>query len=772
MGTAPVSDIPAGFVLSAPTDTLPPPLPATGGALYVNMGRSAQAMPPARWSWETAAPLIERFESGGRNVHQGIVSPSVSTASGFWQITNTNWRNLAPDLGIDLAKYPTAMSAPRELQAKVGRALFEADQARGGTGFGDWAPYNRALAAALKSPSAAEVSVAANAPQPGAVAAAADDIISPAVTSATSAMADLAAPELTLASATTPLPTGARPAVEVPAVAPRASTFSDIPAGFTAIEQPIAAPAAAQPQSELSRLGSAAWRAAKETAAVPAGAVLGLARIPMGIAQFAEHGAAAIGIPGAADLAAAGDTEAKRLEDLIAALPATEGALLTPQNAATVAGMLGLARATSGLPVVASTVPRSLVVGGVAGGVGAGMMPSAGGPDYWQNKLRDVALGAAVGGAIGGGVNMLSRAINPAIPAESTRLLDKDVRLTPGQMLGGGIKSTEEKMTSVPFSGGSVAAAQRRAMEDWNRSVFDDVARFAGSLYQGRELGNEAFKQVERDLSLRYDALKPAIRFQADPQYLREVRQLRSAVAGLPRDLERAVDHAIGRVNTMMGRARAMDGQTFKEVESELSSTLRTWASPTNSALERKVGDAIRDLLGALRSNIERKSAPGVRDALRDLNTAWAGLVRLRDAVSRRPTATGVFTPGDLLGVEKTVAGRAVFARGDGLLQQTATDAQRVLGNRYPDSGTAGRAATLGEIAGFGGLAMTRPDLAAALVGAHLGQAAAYSAPGVNFLRKMAGEGLPRTRNALSGAVRAAGRLAAPYGGYAMGGGP
>lgn len=110
----------------------PPPLGKTGGA-----GGDLDT--------------IEKYESGGRNIHQRLVDPRVSSAQGFYQITNTTWRGAAPAAGVDLAQYPNAMSAPKEVQARVATELIRRDRAAGRSGFSDWAPFNPALAAALRS---------------------------------------------------------------------------------------------------------------------------------------------------------------------------------------------------------------------------------------------------------------------------------------------------------------------------------------------------------------------------------------------------------------------------------------------------------------------------------------------------------------------------------------------------------------------------------------------------------------------------------------------
>lgn len=547
--------------------------------------------------------------------------------------------------------------------------------------------------------------------------------------------------------------------------------WTQIPREPSAEQQ--AAASQAHSQSALARFaadqGKIIGDTIKNVAAVPVGAAMGAARIPVGLGQLGLHGLAALGVPGGEALAGGADTEARWLESGINALPELGREATT---AGDIAGSFALPLSRVGNALRAVPYAGGALAAAAQGAASSAAQPVNVTPSapYGAQEGRNVLAGAALGGAIGGGANMLAGAIKPAISAAAARLLGKDVGLTPGQVLGGGFKSTEEKLTSVPFSGGAVAAAHRRALEGWNRSVFNDVLGLAGERYSGTATGYDGLAEVEKQLSARYDQLKPLIRFKADAQYNADVKNLRTLVSGLPSDLARAFNSVVGRVNKMAGSQRTMDGQTFKEVESEVSDLARTWRSPTNSMIERKVGDALQDLLGALRENIERHSPPGVRPELRSLNTAWAGLVRLRDAVARRATSGGVFTPGDLLAAEKKMAGKAVFARGDGMLQQTARDAQEVMGNRYPDSGTAGRGATLGEIAGVGSAALANPLAAVGVAAAHLLHAGAYSGMGVNFLRGMAGAGFPQTRNALAEIVRTAGRLAAPAAGVAIAG--
>ena len=101
--------------------------------------------------------LTRQLESGNRNILQQVVppgggyNPSVgrvtgpSSAGGYYQITDTTWKNFAPGAGVDITKYPTAMSAPPGVQDTVAAHIATTD------GVQHWTNYNPRLKAALRA---------------------------------------------------------------------------------------------------------------------------------------------------------------------------------------------------------------------------------------------------------------------------------------------------------------------------------------------------------------------------------------------------------------------------------------------------------------------------------------------------------------------------------------------------------------------------------------------------------------------------------------------
>jgi hypothetical protein len=73
-------------------------------------------------AWERDLPRIVADESGGTDVPNWRYDPR-HTAGGYLQITDSNWHRYAPKLGIDVRRYPTAMSSPCPDQMAVGKLM-------------------------------------------------------------------------------------------------------------------------------------------------------------------------------------------------------------------------------------------------------------------------------------------------------------------------------------------------------------------------------------------------------------------------------------------------------------------------------------------------------------------------------------------------------------------------------------------------------------------------------------------------------------------------
>ncbi len=97
---------------------IPPVAPRIGVAPLSNF-----ADPAIR----AAAGIISQAESKNRDINNFRYGEPGFTASGYYQILDSNWQKYGKMVGVDLAKYPRALGAPRGMQDDVFAAMFGAE---------------------------------------------------------------------------------------------------------------------------------------------------------------------------------------------------------------------------------------------------------------------------------------------------------------------------------------------------------------------------------------------------------------------------------------------------------------------------------------------------------------------------------------------------------------------------------------------------------------------------------------------------------------------
>jgi len=406
---------------------------------------------------------------------------------------------------------------------------------------------------------------------------------------------------------------------------------------------------------------------------------------------------------------------------------------------------------TAGVPM--GGLKSQMAVGGTLGAlqpVGTG-----------ESRLANTAMGA--GGALAG--NLLARGaarvISPNTAPEVKSLLDQGVSLTPGQVLGGAAKATEDKLTSVPLLGDFIKNAQGRSIEDFNRAAYNRaLAPIGENAGKDFPVGREGMSIVKQKLGAAYDALLPKLSFKADQQFGQDVANLRNlAGAGTGTSLGAAEAKQFEDIlkNTVIRRMTPqgnMSGDVVKIVESDLGRLAKGYASDP-SFDKRQLGSAIAQLQASVRDNLMR-SNPAEAKTLQAINEGYANFTRLRRAASSTGTDMGLFTPAQLAAAVKaadTSVGKGNTAIGEALMQDLSDAGKRVLPSKIPDSGTAGRG-MLGAVVAGGAGAFAHPAVPAAIA---LG-AGAYTRPGTAALSALLSQ-----RPAIAQPISELLRQSAPY---------
>lgn len=416
---------------------------------------------------------------------------------------------------------------------------------------------------------------------------------------------------------------------------------------------------------------------------------------------------------------------------------------------------LGAGGAQVGLAAVSGGTSMGPLAAGAAGGALTPVTDMTQGSDntFAGGAAKNVALGGALGGGLGVIGKGVAGAISPQVSSTARALMDSGVQLTPGQMLGGMAKTTEDKLTSLPIVGDMIKGAQSKGVESLNISTYNRVlAPLKDAGFQidvPKTAGREAVESVTTQVKDAYNQLLPKLTTQMDPKFAQDIGHLTEMVSS--GNLGKAEADQFSKIlqTKVLDKFQGQDaitGETLKTMESQLGELAGQYRSVP-------LGGAIQELQSQVRSLVER-SNPQYAGQLSKINEAFANLTRVQTAASSQGAANGVFSAAQLSsavkGGDKTVRDNA-YAQGKALMQDLSDPAKATLTSSVGDSGTTGRAATAGAL----GALLSNPAhlLNPAVLGAVIPTAAAYSGAGQRVMNAV---GAPRSAQtqALAEALR------------------
>lgn len=396
--------------------------------------------------------------------------------------------------------------------------------------------------------------------------------------------------------------------------------------------------------------------------------------------------------------------------------------------------------ATAPLAALAPAGATATALGRIGTGAavgGASGLAAPSNPDsqtgYWDQKLGQARTGAAFGA--GGAVlaNALGKVISGAGGTAQKTLADAGVQMTPGQILGKGTAWTEDKLTSIPIVGDLIKSAQQRAVNSYNSATYNQVLAPLGQKYGG-PIGNEGVAAVQKTIGDAYDNALSNMTFKAtDPQFQSSISNLAGMAQNLPPQQQQTFMNVLKtQVFGKLGPQGTMDGPTLKGVQSELSNTARGYSGDP-SFDNQQLGKAIGEIKSAVDASLPNYNAPADVQNLANANAAYANFVRLRSAAGYQGAMDngGVFTAAQLnraVRANDNSVGKGASATGNALMQDFSGAGQQVLGAKYPNSGTPGRAAIMAALSALGGGGATAAGFGAPALAAG-GAAALASLP-------------------------------------------
>jgi hypothetical protein len=402
----------------------------------------------------------------------------------------------------------------------------------------------------------------------------------------------------------------------------------------------------------------------------------------------------------------------------------------------------GVPTAIAGAAMIPEAATAGLAGAGIAAGGGAlsSLTQPVTDGDFGTGKLQQAALGGVTGGLGNTVAKGLGSILKGASVGESQKFLQNaGVTLTPGQLLGGKLKQIEDKATSLPLVGPLINNARQNGIADFNQAAY---ARALGPISGAMPdtVGREGLNSVKKQVSEYYNSLLPHLNFVADDKFKSEVSLLRDNLKGNlgPNGSER-FDSIIGHnMTSRMSPNGNMNGDSVKNVLEDIGNQVNKYS--LGDTHDRQTADALSTVKKAIQDSLMRNN-PEYADKLKNADTAYANYVRLSKAASMAPQGdanAGTFTPSQLAsavkGSDKSVR-KDAYSRGQSLMQDLSDAGNKVLPNKYPDSGTAGRLG-FGDLLTGGALGALSTSHPIALPAAAM-LAGAYTKPGMGLANSL-----------------------------------
>lgn len=316
-------------------------------------------------------------------------------------------------------------------------------------------------------------------------------------------------------------------------------------------------------------------------------------------------------------------------------------------------------------------------------------------------------LGAGLGAGAGVGGGMFGRGLARGV-GNATRgvrndavqyLRERGVPLTFGQTVGQSgtlgqvVKGFEDRLSGLPGVGSVVSQRYREGLEGLSQNAFDQALAPIGANTNGA-IGEAGIDAARSARSQAYNNALGGVNVTRDPQFNADFTAAQTAGAGLPEPMRGNIDYTLNtRVENSFDPNGGLSGNGFQQAIRGLRRDERAVAQqPYGYDFGQITGQTEDALTGLL-----DRQAPGAVPAYQAANAANRNVEVLRSAVDRAKTNDGVFTPYQLAQLASQNARR--FGNTQGTTNQPFYDlsraAMQVLPNRVPDSGTAGRFATL-----------------------------------------------------------------------------
>lgn len=414
-------------------------------------------------------------------------------------------------------------------------------------------------------------------------------------------------------------------------------------------------------------------------------------------------------------------------------------------------------QAITGLPTMVADVPvavGNLIKGKDKSGNYPYELPSAGQerrldaafppPASTAGKASEAVSSLLMGGGAGAArrsVGMLTASERAAqalpkplknVSPQVRALADKGVTMTPGDIKGGGVRNFEDKLTALPFVGNIIKNAKAKSVAQFQEATINDSLKEIGQSNTKGLAGHEAIRQAGEKFSQAYDDILPKMKgdlnstppaalpapggsaaASAPTSFRGALDQIKTMVASSTLDpaqqakVNAILDKDIISKFTSSGKA---SGETLQSIRETLRGHIEDYQKSTNPG-DRTVGKAIEFAREAMDDMVEREN-PALSKQYSKLRNGYAQYKIAERAGAYKGAKEGIPTASQYMGAvraQDASKDHSAFAKGTARQQKLGEAGEAVLGNREPDSGTAGRLGAMDVATGGAAAIMQNP---------------------------------------------------------------
>jgi hypothetical protein len=334
---------------------------------------------------------------------------------------------------------------------------------------------------------------------------------------------------------------------------------------------------------------------------------------------------------------------------------------------------------------------------------GYGGLQGAGKSTDTENLAGDVITGTTLGGVGGAALGTVGAAIAPQLQKGARELQQAGVPMTLGSAFGGQVQAVEQAAESLPIVGQLIKGARQEQFEAFNKAAFNRALKAIDpKLTVPKDLPlREAADFTYQQISNKYGQIYPNTQLSLNKTLDRQLTGLENkySTATLGEAGTQQFQAQLNNIKSRFENGKPISGAQVKALKEDLRKITDAYKGASGS--EKLLGDAFNDLESSIMMSFRNQNPKYAKD-LKAADTAYATYKKVENAAASTKGAEGVFTPAQLETAVKQ-GNKAQYARGNALLQDLSNSGYDVLGNKVPDSGTAGRLGIAGILTGGAG---------------------------------------------------------------------